>query len=48
MRKSSPTYGYITSTPKLAWRNYDIVGALKKKFLGACWIYDRCECSGAW
>ncbi|AQY51780.1 fructokinase [Listeria weihenstephanensis FSL R9-0317] len=32
VRKSSPTYGYITSTPKLAWRNYDIVGALKKAF----------------
>ncbi|MBC1225731.1 ROK family protein [Listeria booriae] len=32
VRKSSPTYGYITSTPKLAWRNYDIVGALKNAF----------------
>lgn len=32
VRKSSPTYGYITSTPKLAWRNYDIAGALKKVF----------------
>ncbi|WP_430536106.1 ROK family protein [Listeria rocourtiae] len=32
VRKSSPTYGYITSTPKLAWRNYDIVGALKQAF----------------
>jgi len=27
--KSSPTYGYITSTPKLKWQNYDIVGAVK-------------------
>jgi len=26
LNKSSLTYGYITSTPKLAWRNYDIVG----------------------
>lgn len=25
--RSSPMYGYITSTPKLAWRNYNIVGA---------------------
>lgn len=25
----SPTYGYITSTPKIAWRNYDIVGMMK-------------------
>lgn len=25
--KASPRYGYITSTPKTAWRDYDIVGA---------------------
>lgn len=25
----SKTYGYITSTPKLEWANFDIVGALK-------------------
>lgn len=25
--KASPMYGYITSTPKLAWKNYNIVGA---------------------
>lgn len=25
--KDSPTYGYITSTPKLAWKDYNIVGA---------------------
>ena len=24
--KASPRFGYITSTPKAAWRNYDIVG----------------------
>lgn len=24
--KDSPTYGYITSTPKLAWKDYNIVG----------------------
>ena len=29
--KKSPTYGYITTTPKLAWRNYDIVGVCKKE-----------------
>lgn len=28
--KKSKTYGYITSTPKLAWVNYDIVGTIKK------------------
>ena len=26
----SPSYGYITSTPKLAWRNYNIVGAFQE------------------
>ena len=26
---ASSTYGYILKTPKLAWANYDIVGALK-------------------
>ncbi len=28
--KKSPTYGFITSTPKEAWQNYNIVGAFKK------------------
>lgn len=28
--RSSKTYGYITSTPKLAWANYNIVGAFEK------------------
>ncbi len=27
--KKSKTYGYITSTPKLAWANYDLVGNIK-------------------
>lgn len=26
----SPTYGCITTTPKLAWQNYDIVGAFRQ------------------
>ncbi|PNV59371.1 fructokinase [Clostridium sp. chh4-2] len=29
LNRSSETYGYITTTPKLAWANYNIVGALK-------------------
>ena len=29
--KKSATYGYITTTPKLAWKNYDIVGTCKKE-----------------
>ena len=27
---NSATYGYITSTPKLEWQNFDIVGAFKQ------------------
>lgn len=30
LNKNSPRYGYITSTPKTAWRNYDIVGAFDR------------------
>jgi fructokinase len=26
----SPTFGYITSTPKLAWRNFDFAGAVRR------------------
>lgn len=28
--RKSPTYGYITSTPKLAWQNYPIVAEFEK------------------
>ena len=28
--KGSPTYGHILNTPKLAWKNYDLVGTLEK------------------
>ncbi|WP_223591731.1 ROK family protein [Neobacillus bataviensis] len=28
----SPTYGYITSTPKTAWKNYPLVQAIKDAF----------------
>ena len=30
LNKKSPTYGYITSTPKLAWQNYPIVAEFEK------------------
>jgi fructokinase len=30
--KESATYGYITQTPKLAWKDYNIVGEVKKHF----------------
>jgi fructokinase len=29
LHRDSPTYGYITSTPKLEWRNFNIVGAVR-------------------
>jgi len=37
----STTYGYITSTPKLAWQNFDFVGTLKKAFsIPIAWTTD--------
>jgi fructokinase len=31
LNRNSSTYGFITSTPKLAWKNYDIVGTFKEQ-----------------
>lgn len=40
-RLGSPTYGYITSTPKLKWRNYNFVGTLKEHFdIPITWTSD--------
>jgi fructokinase len=36
---SSPTYGYITSTPKLAWRNFNFAGAIRES-LGVHVAFD--------
>lgn len=30
LRRDSPTYGYITTTPKPGWRNADVVGPIHK------------------
>lgn len=30
--RTSSTYGYITSTPKLPWRNFDLLGSFRKEF----------------
>lgn len=30
LNRNSETYGYITTTPKLAWRNCDIAGTMKR------------------
>ena len=32
LKRESKTYGYITETPKIPWRNCDIVGEFKKTF----------------
>lgn len=32
LRKNSPKYGYITSTPKPGWHDTDFLGAMKKSF----------------
>lgn len=31
LKKTSPKYGYITSTPKHGWQNYNIVGFLERE-----------------
>ncbi|MDF2587056.1 MAG: hypothetical protein K0S41_897 [Anaerocolumna sp.] len=30
LNRNSETYGYITSTPKLSWANYDLLGTIKR------------------
>jgi fructokinase len=30
LKRDSAFYGYITSTPKVAWRNFDLAGAVRK------------------
>lgn len=32
INKDSDTYGYITSTPKIAWQNFDFIGAVQEHF----------------
>lgn len=32
VNKNSDTYGYVTSTPKLAWQNVDFLGKLKQRY----------------
>jgi len=43
--RDSETYGYITTTPKLAWQNYNIVGAFKKE-LGVPVVNTFSGCPG--
>ncbi|MCR5684733.1 MAG: ROK family protein [Lachnospiraceae bacterium] len=32
LQRKSPTYGHITSSTKVHWRNFDLLGELKKEF----------------
>jgi fructokinase len=32
LHRGSPSYGHITATPKLAWRNFDLAGAVRNAF----------------
>ena len=32
IRKDSPTYGYVTTTPKPGWGNFDFLGTLRREF----------------
>lgn len=32
VNQKSKTYGYVTSTPKIAWQNYDFLGAIKGRY----------------
>lgn len=41
LNKKSPTYGYITTTPKLAWANFDFLGEMKEHFnIPMAWTTD--------
>ena len=41
IRPTSETYGFITSTPKLAWQNYNFLGAVKETFdVPMAWTTD--------
>ena len=41
IRQTSDTYGYITSTPKLAWQHYNFLGAMKAAFdIPMAWTTD--------
>lgn len=32
INKNSPKYGYITSTPKTSWRDFDFLGEIKRRY----------------
>lgn len=41
IRPTSDTYGYVTSTPKLAWQHYNFLGTMKEAFsIPMAWTTD--------
>ena len=41
VNEKSATYGYVTSTPKTAWKNYDFLGSVKKRYgIPVAWTTD--------
>lgn len=41
VNKKSATYGYVTSTPKTAWKNFDFLGAVKQRYgVPVAWTTD--------
>lgn len=41
INKNSETYGYVTNTPKLAWKDYNFVGEMKKRYhVPIAWTTD--------
>jgi fructokinase len=47
LQPQSPRFGYITSTPKLAWRNFDLAGAVRAA-LGVPVAFDTDVNAAAW
>lgn len=45
INKQSPTYGYITSPPKLGWANTDILGIIKNEFSVPVYIDTDVNCA---
>lgn len=41
VNEKSATYGYVTSTPKTAWKHYDFLGAVKRRYeIPVAWTTD--------
>lgn len=41
VNEKSATYGYVTSTPKTSWKNFDFLGAIKQQYdIPVAWTTD--------